>query len=79
MVAEAALLRHGPAIARLPCLHLLDDTRAGRALTLHLLNNRLAGLTRGVIANIVVAITHDGDPCADEEVWFEAVLLTNRM
>ena len=39
MVAEAALLRHGPAIG-LPCLHLLS--RAGTAAALHLLNNRLA-------------------------------------
>ena len=74
VVAEAALLRHGPAIARLPCLHLLDGSRAGRAATLHLLNYRLACFARGVTANIIVAIAHDGGPCADEEV-----LLTNRM
>ena len=62
MVAEAALLRHGPAIG-LPCLHLL--TRAGRAAARHLLNNRLASFAGRVIANIDVAIAHDGDPCAD--------------
>ena len=66
VIAEASLLRHGPAILRLPRLHLLDGSRAGRAATLHLLNNRLASFARGIIANIGVAIAHDGDPCADD-------------
>src|SRR4051794_35554921 len=44
VVAEAALLRHGPAIG-LPCLHLLRIARLGPAASLHLLNNRLAGFT----------------------------------